>query len=59
MEPVRPMNQPTVNQTVQHGSRFSFSSPQGKKNPLPVITTIIRSGSFTRTAKSIGASTTD
>ena len=37
MEPVRPMNQPTVNQTVQHGSRFSFSSPQGKKESVPVI----------------------
>ena len=38
MEPVRPMNPPTVNQTVQHGSRFSFSSPQGKKESVPVIT---------------------
>ena len=38
MEPVRPMNQPTVNQTVQHGSRFSFRSPQGKKESVPVIT---------------------
>jgi hypothetical protein len=38
MEPVRPMNQPTVNQTVQHGSRFSFKSPQGKKESVPVIT---------------------
>ena len=37
MEPVRPMSQPTVNQTVQHGSRFSFSSPQGKKESVPVI----------------------
>jgi len=37
MEPVRPMNQPTVNQTVQHGSRFSFRSPQGKKESIPVI----------------------
>lgn len=37
MEPVRPMNQPTVNQTVQHGSRFSFSSPQGTKESVPVI----------------------
>jgi hypothetical protein len=37
MEPVRPMNQPTVNQTVQHGSRFSFRSPQGKKESVPVI----------------------
>jgi hypothetical protein len=37
MEPVRPMNQPTVNQTVQHNSRFSFKSPQGKKESVPVI----------------------
>ena len=38
MEPVRPMNQLTANQTVQHGSRFSFRSPQGKKESVPVIT---------------------
>jgi DNA primase len=38
MEPVRPMNQPTVNQTLQHGSRFSFRSLQGKKESVPVIT---------------------
>jgi hypothetical protein len=38
MEPVRPMNQPTVTQTVQHGSRFSFRSPQGKKESVPVVT---------------------
>ena len=38
MEPVRPMNQPAVNQTVQHGSRFSFRSPLGKKESVPVIT---------------------
>jgi hypothetical protein len=38
MEPVRPMNQPTVNQTLQHGSRFSFRSPQGKKESVSVIT---------------------
>lgn len=38
MDPVRPMEQPTVNQTVQqHGSRFSFRSPQGKKESVPVI----------------------
>jgi hypothetical protein len=37
MEPVRPMNPPTVNQTVQHSSRFSFRSPQGKKESVPVI----------------------
>ena len=41
MEPVRPMNQPTVNQTVQHGSRFSFRSPQGKKESVPVITRLL------------------
>jgi len=38
MEPVRPMNQPAVNQTVQHGSRFSFRSLQGKRESVPVIT---------------------
>jgi hypothetical protein len=38
MEPVRPMNPPTVDQTAQHGSRFSFRSPQGKKESVPVIT---------------------
>jgi hypothetical protein len=38
MEPVRPMDQPTANQTAQHGSRFSFRSPQGKKESVPVIT---------------------
>jgi hypothetical protein len=38
MEPVRPMNQPTVNQTVQHSSRFSFKTSQGKKESVPVIT---------------------
>jgi hypothetical protein len=38
MEPVRPMNQPTVNQTAQHSSRFSFRTPQGKKESVPVIT---------------------
>ena len=37
MEPVRPMNLPTVNQTEQHGSHFSFRSPQGKKESVPVI----------------------
>jgi hypothetical protein len=38
MEPVRPMNQPTVNQTAQHGSRFSFKTANGKKESVPVIT---------------------
>ena len=37
MEPVRPMNQPMAEQTVQHDSRFSFRSPQGKKESVPVI----------------------
>jgi hypothetical protein len=37
MEPVRPMNQPTVNQTVQHVSRFSFKTAGGKKESVPVI----------------------
>src|SRR5262245_41945560 len=35
MEPVRPMNQPTVNQTAQHGSRFSFKTADGKKESVP------------------------
>ena len=38
MEPVRPMNQPMANQTVQHDGRFSFRSPQGKKESVPLIT---------------------
>jgi len=38
MEPVRPMNQPTVTQTVQHGSRFSFKTVDGKRESVPVIT---------------------
>jgi hypothetical protein len=37
MEPVRPMNQPTVNRTAQRGSHFSFKSPDGKKESVPVI----------------------
>ena len=37
MEPVRPMNQPTVNQTAQHGSRFSFKTAGGKRESVPVI----------------------
>ncbi len=37
MEPVRPMNQPTVNQTAQRGSRFSFKTADGKKESVPVI----------------------
>jgi hypothetical protein len=37
MEPVRPMSQPTVNQTAQRGSRFSFKSLDGKRESVPVI----------------------
>jgi hypothetical protein len=37
MEPVRPMNQPTVNQTAQHSSRFSFKTASGKRESVPVI----------------------
>ena len=37
IEPVRPMNQPTVDQTAQRGSRFSFKSPDGKRQSVPVI----------------------
>jgi hypothetical protein len=37
MEPVRPMNQPTVNQTEHRGSHFSFKSPDGKRESVPVI----------------------
>ena len=37
MEPVRPMNQPSVNQTGQRGSRFSFKSLDGKRESVPVI----------------------
>ena len=37
MESVRPMNQPTVNQTPQHGSRFSFKTTEGKRESVPVI----------------------
>ena len=32
------MNQPAANQTAQHTSRFSFRSPQGKSESIPVIT---------------------
>jgi len=37
MDPVRPMNQPTVNQTTQHGSHFSFKTADGKRESVPVI----------------------
>ncbi len=38
MEPVRPMNQPTVSSTTKPVSRFSFRSADGKKESAPVIT---------------------
>jgi hypothetical protein len=38
MEPVRPMNQPTVNKLPQPGGRFSFKTPGGKQESVPVIT---------------------
>jgi len=37
MEPVRPMNQPTVNQTAQHSSPFSFKTADGKRESAPGI----------------------
>jgi hypothetical protein len=38
MEPVRPMGQQTVSHTTQPYSRFSFKTPGGKKESVPVIT---------------------
>jgi hypothetical protein len=38
MEPVRPMNQPTVNKLAQPGGRFSFKTPGGKQESVPIIT---------------------
>jgi len=38
MEPVRPMNQPTVSTTAKPASRFSFRTSEGKKESVPVIT---------------------
>jgi hypothetical protein len=38
MEPVRPMNQPTVNKLTQPASRFSFKTPGGKQESVPVVT---------------------
>jgi hypothetical protein len=38
MEPVRPMGQQTVSHTTQPYSRFSFKTPEGKKESVPVIT---------------------
>jgi len=37
MEPVRPMGQQSVTHTTQPYSRFSFKSPGGKKESVPVI----------------------
>ncbi len=37
-EPVRPMDQQTVNKTTKHVGLFSFKSPEGKKESVPVIT---------------------
>ena len=37
MEPVRPMGQQTVAHTTQPYSRFSFKSPEGKKESVPII----------------------
>ena len=37
IEPVRPMNQPTVSTTAKPVSRFSFKSAEGKKESVPVI----------------------
>jgi hypothetical protein len=38
LEPVRPMNQPTVSTTAKPASRFSFRTPDGKKESVPVLT---------------------
>jgi len=38
MEPVRPMNQPTVSKKEQPVSRFTFKTAGGKKESAPVIT---------------------
>jgi outer membrane biosynthesis protein TonB len=38
MEPVRPMGQQTVSHTTQPYSRFSFKTPGGKRESVPVIT---------------------
>jgi len=37
LEPVRPMNQPTVSTTTKPVSHFSFNSAEGKKESVPVI----------------------
>lgn len=38
MDPVRPMGQQSVAHTTQPYSRFSFKTPGGKKESIPVIT---------------------
>jgi len=38
IEPVRPMGQQSVSHTTQPYSRFSFKTPGGKKESIPVIT---------------------
>ena len=38
IEPVRPMGQQSVSQTTQPYSRFSFKTPGGKNESVPVIT---------------------
>ncbi|HEU0275423.1 MAG TPA: hypothetical protein VFQ83_12945 [Candidatus Udaeobacter sp.] len=37
MDPVRPMGQQTVAHTTQPYSRFSFKSPEGKRESVPII----------------------
>jgi hypothetical protein len=37
IEPVRPMNQPTVSQTIKPASHFNFRTAQGKQESVPVI----------------------
>src|SRR5262249_16204121 len=38
IEPVQPMAQQSVNNTTQAYSRFSFKTPGGKKESVPIIT---------------------
>ena len=38
IDPVRPMGQQSVSQTTQPYSRFSFKTPGGKKESIPIIT---------------------
>jgi hypothetical protein len=38
IEPVRPMGQQSVSKTTQPFGRFSFKTPEGKKESIPVIT---------------------